>query len=347
MRKIILFTIFAVIFAVISGPVSLFAQRGTAARDVLEVRLASPLPRESPWGRTLDRIAAEWNRVTNGQVRLRVLHGGTEGSEERMHMALAGNTIQAAVFSSFGLSQINPAILTVSAPFLIRNDQELDAVMREIQTDLENGLNTANHFMLAWSRSGYVNLFSRDPVFTPDDLRRQPIASNAEAARMNTAFSTMGFRIVDTDWSNIGPQISTGAIMAVYNNPAAIAAFQVHRELRNMLSMNVAPVLGGIVINQVTWRRIGELNPRFQPELIRVTRQIATEFDSAMARTVNDAIQSMTRAGLRVNTPSPAQEQLWYNEVQRVTPTLLANGTFDRELYQRIEGILARHRQGR
>ncbi|MCL2381652.1 MAG: TRAP transporter substrate-binding protein DctP [Treponema sp.] len=344
MKKIV-FTVFAAALMLAFGNEA-HAQRGSRAQETIVVRLASPLPRESPWGRTLDRIAAEWSRVTNGQVRVNVLHGGTEGSEGRMHHSLSTNAIQSAVFTSLGLSAINPSILTMSAPFLIRDEEELNIVMNEIQSDLEAEFNSGNYFIVAWSRAGFVNIFSRDPVFTPDDLRRQRIASNVEAAELNTAFTTMGFQVVDTDWTDIGPMIATGQVMALYQNPAAIAAFQIHSHMRNMLSINIAPVLGGIVINQVTWGRIGALNPRFQQDLLRVTRQIAEELDQTMQRTVSDAVAAMSRDGLSVNNPSPAQAQLWYSEIERVTPVLMES-SYDSELYQRIYGILARHRAQR
>ena len=341
MRKIFLLTLVFVLL----GTGSLFAQRGTRAADVIEVRIASPLPQQSPWGRTLDRLAAEWSRITNGQVRLRVLHGGTEGGESRMQMSLASNSIQAAVFTSFGLSEINPAVMTMSVPFLIRNERELDAVMNEVEAELEAGMNRGDFFLLAWSRAGFVNFFSREPVFTPDDLRRQRIVSQPDATDINAAFRSMGFQVFETDWLDAGPRLATGASLAAYQNPAVIAAFQFHTVLRNMLSLNIAPVLGGIVMNQVTWRRIGELNPRFQTELMRVTRQMATELDRTMARTVNDAVQSMAREGLNVNRPSPAQEQLWFNEAERAMPSLLGT-VYDRDLYNRITEILRRVRGG-
>jgi TRAP-type C4-dicarboxylate transport system substrate-binding protein len=99
-------------------------------------------------------------------------------------------------------------------------------------------------------------------------------------------------------------------------------------------------------MNQVTWRRIGELNPRFQQELLTATRRIGEEFDTSLQRTVNDAIQMMSRAGLRVNRPTPAQEQLWYNEIEQAMPNLLGS-VYDRDLYNRISDILVRHRAGR
>ena len=263
-----------------------------------------------------------------------------------MHQSLASNNIQAAIFTPFGLSSIDPSIMTLSVPFLIRNDNELDAVMRELQGDLERRFNSGNHFILAWSKSGYVNFFSRDPVFTPNDLRMQRVSSNPESAELNTTFKTMGFQVFEADWAEVGNRLNAGTVTAVYNQPAAIAAFQLHTILRNMMATNIAPVIGGIVMNQVTWRRIGELNPRYQQELLTATRRIAAEFDASIPRTVNDAIQSMSRAGLRVNQLTPAQEQLWFNEIERAMPSLLGS-VYDRELHSRISAILVRHRAGR
>ena len=235
--------------------------------------------------------------------------------------------------------------MTLSAPFLIRTEAELDAVMKELQPVYENRINSGDYFMLAWSKAGFVNIFTKEPVMTPDDLKKIKIASNAEAGEMNTAFKTMGYQVVEADLGDIGQKIATGAVSALYNNPAGIAAFQLHTVLKNMLSVNIAPVVGGIIVNQVTWKRIGELNPMYQAELLRVTRQIAENLDASMQKTVSDAVQAMSREGLRVNRPSPVQEQLWFNDVERVTPVLLGS-TYNRDLYNRINAVLERYRKG-
>jgi len=73
-------TIFlAFLVLIFSAPTVAFAQRGGRAGDAIEIRVASPLPRNSDWGRTLDRIAGEWARVTNNTVRPRIIHDGLEG----------------------------------------------------------------------------------------------------------------------------------------------------------------------------------------------------------------------------------------------------------------------------
>jgi len=341
MRKIL---ILAILAAVLITP-AIFAQRGgSRGTETIEVKLASPLPKESPWGRTLDRIASEWSRITNNQVRLTIRHGGIEGNEKKMLLSLASDIIQGAVFTSFGLSEIDPGIMTLSAPFLIRSESELNAVMQEMQVDLDRRFNNSKYFILAWSKSGFVNIFSRDPVYTPDDLRRVKIASNPEASDMNTVFKTMGFQIIESDWSEVGNKLNAGTVAAVYQQPAAVAAYQLQSILKNMLSINIAPVLGGIVLNQVTWKKIGDLNSKYQQQLIDATRKIANEFDSSLTKTVSDAVVTMKRSGLKENQATAAQQQMWISEVERATTNLLGT-TFDRDIYQRVSTILTRIRR--
>jgi len=54
----------------------------------------------------------------------------------------------------------------------------------------------------------------------------------------------------------------------------------------------------------------------------------------------------MRASGLKVNKPSPAQEEIWRTELDKAIPPLLGT-TFDRELYQRINATLEKVRSGR
>jgi TRAP-type C4-dicarboxylate transport system substrate-binding protein len=325
-------------------PSLIFAQRGGRTQgEALEVRLASPMPRNSDWGRCLDRIAAEWARVTDNEVRMRILHDGVEGGETKVLSSLSANNIQGALFTSFGLTGVCPAIMTLSVPFMIKNDAELDMALKEALPYLEAQANKTNFTVVAWSKGGWVNMFSKDPVFVPDDLRRLRIATGPEAEDMNMAFKTMGFHMVETNMADIGPRLANNMINAFYQTPAAVAPMGLHKNLKHMLDMPLAPFMGAIVINRVTWNKISADRQR---ELIRITQRIADEFDSAMPRIVGNAVTMMSRDGMTVNKPSPAQEELWRLELAKAIPSLLGT-TFDRELYQRISATLEKTRSGR
>jgi len=334
----------AVLVFLLAAPGAAFAQRGGAAGGNVEIRVASPLPQNSDWGRTLDRIAAEWARVTNNTVRARVIHNGLEGSESRMLSSLATNNIQAALFTSTGLAEIVPEVMNLSVPFKIRDDAELSLVLREILPVLEEKVNGTNFVVLTWSQAGWVNIFSREQVLEPNDLRRMRIATSPESANMNMVFRGMGFQLVEAaEISDIGPMLANGTINSIYQTPAAIAPLGLHRSLGHMLDMPIAPFMGAIVLNRVPWDRLG---PERQQAMMAVTRRLAAEFDATMPRTVANAVTTMQRGGLRVNTPTPQQRTMWHTDLERALPPLLGN-TFDRDMYNRISAILERSRNGR
>jgi len=339
-RSILLFTLVFFSLFIITNEV--FSQRGGRAQEVIEVRLGSPLPRNSDWGRMLDRISAEWARVTDNQVRLRVIHDGLEGSETKMLSSLNADNIQAAVFTSSGLSEICPAVVTLSFPFLIKNNAELDLVLKDIMPVLDDQVNK-NFVVISWSKGGWVYIFSKESVITPEDLRRQKFGTSAELRDLNTAFRTMGFNLVESDMVDIGTKLANNVINSFYLIPEAVAPLGLHRNLSNMLDMPIAPVMGAIVMNRVTWNKLG---PDRQRDIVRVTQRMAAEFETSMSRTSVNAITAMSREGLKLNRPTAAQQDLWRAEVDRAMP-MLVGSIIDRNLYNQINQILDRSRNRR
>ena len=72
MKNGFLFALIALLFLFSANAV--YAQRGTARSEVVNIRLASALPRNSDWGRALERLVADWKRVTGNQVNAVVHH---------------------------------------------------------------------------------------------------------------------------------------------------------------------------------------------------------------------------------------------------------------------------------
>ena len=321
---------------------AVYAQRGSARGETVQIRFASPLPRNSEFGRILDRLAADWARVTNNAVNVVVSHDAREGSEANMLTSLSNNAIQVALFSSSGVSEICPAVVTLSVPFLIKGDEELDLVLNDVIPILNSRVRN-DFVVIAWSKGGWMYIYSKEPILTPADLRRQRLASSTELRDMNLAFRTMGFNVLEVDMFNLGPRLASNAVNTIYMIPTAVAPMQLHRHLNNMLEMPIGPVMGAIVMNRVTWNR---LTSEQQQAIIRVTQQSVNNFNTSLPRAEADAIQAMARGGLSINRPTPAQEELWKTELDESINSLLGT-VFDRDLYQRINNILARARSGR
>jgi len=321
------------------------AQRGgRGAGGTVQIKVASPLPAASEWGKKLTQIAAEWQRVSNGQIRVTLRQDGLEGGESKMLSSLDSNQIQAAVFTSFGLSSINPAVMTVSCPFLIRDDAELDVALDAVRDEFEEKIRAeTNYVIIAWSKGGWVNVFSRTPVRAPGDLKAMKIASAPDADDLNNVFRAMGYQITEVDQVDIATKMASGVVAAAYQNPAAVAAYKLHTVLKNMMAFNIAPVLGGVVMNKVTWEK---LDPSYRDELLAATRRIAATMDVSMQKLTQDAVAAMSRGGLTVNRLTPAEERLWVDDIQKAVPRLMGT-VFDPAAYDKISATLERYRSAR
>jgi len=318
----------------------LFAQR------TMNIRLASLVPENTPWGQSLNRMAADWSRITNGQINVTIFHSGTQGDEAQVLAKLRSNEIQAAVFTSMGLSAIAPEIMAFSYPFLIRNDAELDVVLRRLKPDLNERMQRNNFVTLAWANAGWVRIFSRTPISTPDELKRLRLGSSPDDQQMLQTFRTLGYNVVPVYLTEVLTSLRSNRIDAVYISPVFAAATQLFGVARNMSSINIAPFMGGIVMNDVTWRRIPD---NFKSALMESARRVEREIETSIARLEAEAVTTMVRHGLIVNELTPAQAQLWYDDTARFENRLVGgnNPLFHREYYNRINNILTEFRRGR
>jgi TRAP-type C4-dicarboxylate transport system substrate-binding protein len=317
-------------------------EQRSAAAPTVTIKLASLVPESTPWGEALNRIATEWSQITNGEVRVIVYHNGVQGGEGEVLQLLDQNQIQAAVLTSFGLNRISSEVLTLSCPFLIRNDTELDAVLAELKPKMEESINAHGYFTLAWSRAGWIRLFSKIPVFVPDDLRGQRLGSEPTEPQLMQTFKAMGFQLVPVSSLEVVGALTGGMIDVAYGSPISVGSMQIFGLANQMASLSLAPFMGGIVLNNRTWRQIPD---QYKDDLIRSTKRIEAEMDVAIQELERSAIDTMLQYGLVVNQLSPAQEQLWYDLLDRAVPNLLGS-TLNTNIYNQVNAIVQRQRAG-
>ena len=313
-----------------------------SAQRKITIKLASLVPENTPWGASLNRMAADWAQVTGGEVELIIYHGGVAGDEAAVLRKLRGNQIQAALFTSAGLHLITPEIMTLSYPMLIRNNEELEAVLKELRPELDKKIQEKNYITLAWARAGWIKLFSKTPIFTPADLRKLKLGCNPDDLEMMQAFRAMGFQMIPVSLNDVLISLNSGMVDTVYMSPIAVAASQLFGITKNMLSLNVAPFMGGIVVNESAWRKIPE---KHRPALQAICKRIEAEVDGSFAALEADAVATMVKFGLTVNTISAQQEKEWINDIGRYE-SRLAGPIFDAGIHRKIVNILNAYRAG-
>ncbi|MDR3019694.1 MAG: TRAP transporter substrate-binding protein DctP [Treponema sp.] len=331
-------SLFIILTLFIAAP--LFAQRK------ITIRLASLVPENTEWGAAINRMAAEWERITNKEVEVIVFHNAIAGDEPDVLNKMRINQIQAAVLTSMGMNSIIPEIMSLSYPFMIRDDDELDEVMRQMKTRFDENMQKTGYVTLAWARAGWVKFFSRTPVLVPDDLKKLKLATGADDQQMIQAFRIMGYQMIPVNLPELIGQLNSGGVDAVYQSPVYAAGGQVFGILGNMAEMNVAPFMGGIVMTNAAWRRIPE---KYRAQLLEACRKIESEIDASIASLEAEAVNTMVKYGLKINTLTPQQVQAWHDDTARYETRLLggASPVFNREYVNMIRNILTEYRKGR
>lgn len=206
-RAALLLTVFSLLVT-IAGSVS-----------ALEIKISSPAPEQSPWGAALNRIAAEWGELSNGRIRLRIYHNSIAGDEASVIRKMRINQLQAAVLTSAGMKIIVPEVFSMSAPFMIQSEEELNYVLAQVAPDLEEEFRQNRFHVIAWSQAGWIHFFSRDPVAVPDDLRSQRLSADPSDPELLQAFRALGFSPEPVPQQEVLTSLNRGMIDAFYTSP--------------------------------------------------------------------------------------------------------------------------------
>jgi TRAP-type C4-dicarboxylate transport system substrate-binding protein len=339
MHKIPVF--FVAVFLLLAGMLFANGQSGAGSAKGGTIKLASIVPETSPWGAALNKMAGNIKAETNGAVDVIVYHNGIAGGEADVLRKLRLNQIQAAILTSFGLNEITPKILALSCPFLIRSEAELDYVLQRLKPMLEESINQNGFQTIAWSKVGFVNFFSKSLVRTPGEMKKLKLGTSDTETSLLNVFKSMGYQLVPQSADHVLVDLNTGRIDAVYQEPLAAASFQLFTTAKYMMNFSLAPFMGGIVMNQTSWRQLPE---NYRAVIMKHAKVAEVEIEEQLAALKKNALDMMVKNGLVVYDLTPEEQRIWIDDTEISVPRLIGT-MFDADVYRQITAILKEYRQ--
>ena len=113
------------------------ALAGAARAQKVDINMATLAPRDSAWYTVMEKMGAEWRRISNGNVTLSIGAGGVLGDEPAAVRLLRSGSIQAAGLTSVGLSDIDKGVTALQIPMMFDDYEELDYVRDRMAPKLE------------------------------------------------------------------------------------------------------------------------------------------------------------------------------------------------------------------
>lgn len=310
-----------------------------SAAGALTIKLGSVVPKGSPWEQALRRLSAEWARLSAGAVTVQVYPAGAAGDESDMVRKIRIGQLQAALLTVSGVQTIWNGVKALSFPLFIRDDAEFRFVMGKFWPTIDRELEARGFKAVFWSPGGWIYPFTRLPVVTTDDLRRQRLWMWGDPDEI-VAWQTLGFQVVALSALDVTTSLASGMVDGMLTSPLVAASNQWFGVASNMAGLRLSPLWGALVVSQRSWESVP---PLLRPRLLEAAAKTADELAREVATADAEAVAVMRKYGLRVNEVPPAARADWEDLADRGMP-LLEGTAYDRAALAEARRIVADYR---
>jgi TRAP-type transport system periplasmic protein len=342
-RRIAISTLLTLALLILPPPAVMATSSAPAGEQQATVgfTLATLAPKGSSLEKILQQMGQEWRR---SGVDLAVRAGGAQGSEADTVRKLRQGHLDAALLTVVGLSEINDSVEALqNMPMMFNSLEEVDYVGEKLRPRIENELRAKGYVVLFWADLGWVRFFSREPIVSPSDLRKARLFSWAGSIDETDILKAAGFTPVSLETADILPGLNSGVINAVALPPYYALATQVHLHAPNMLEINWAPLVGGLVVRERSWNK---LTPHTQRELYRAAVNAGRAMKARNRAESDEAVRVMAGRGLTVHRLPPEAEAEWRRAAREAYPKIRGR-IVPGDLFDEVEKHLSDFRKRR
>ena len=270
---------------------------------------------------------------------MKIYAGGIAGEEADMIRKMRIGQLDGAALTQLGLGLLDPAILALSAPFLIQEEEELDHVMEGSRAYFASRIEQRGYRLFVFTKAGWVHFFGRVPLIDPEDLMRLKLGVPAGDAVFVDTWRRIGFNAFSLPFGDLLAGLQSGMIDAFYAPPLVAASFRWFGPARHMTALPVAPVVGAVVIRSASLERIPS---GLRRDLLAGFDEIEKQLNSEMMGLEKKALAAMREQGLQIHAVPPAAAERWRRIGNQGFQVVLGS-LVPEEAYQLIADLVAEY----
>jgi TRAP-type C4-dicarboxylate transport system substrate-binding protein len=306
------------------------------------IKLGTVAPDGSEWHKALKELAHEWKNLSDGKVVIQIYAGGIAGDDPDLIRKMRIGQLQAAALATSGIAYIYPDITALTFPNNIKTDDELRYVIKNVGPFYEEQIYKKGFKILCWSNAGWVHFFSKNPVVTPDDMKKQKLFFWGSESNYFELLKRSGFNPVALSVTDLLPGLQTGLVTAFASPPQAALAFQWYASAPNMCNLRWQPLPGVVVITDKAWEQISE---KLRLEFEKCAAKIGAKVWNESVKLDNKSIEVMKKHNLKVHQITPDALSKWEKLINNVGVPVLVGHRFSCEIFDKINTALKEYRE--
>ena len=333
MKKKLLFAFFVLVM--VSG---IFAQQK------IVLKIANSAPARTPWDIELKKLAQEWNKITNGLVSVRFMDmtvlGGEKAGVVKMKPSRPGQRpqIDGAILTPVGLNELAPnaKIFTLSLPFLIQSQEELDLVLSKYGYAFESEIQKNGCQLITWSNVGWLSFYTKDSYSSLDELKKIKMLCSNDTKDFTDVLKISGFNVLTVAPSKYTQELKASTGARSFTSVSILTyTLRLYKDVSYLLDARLCPVMAGFVMADESWALIPE---QYKPAMLEAMNKTTKKLNAALENMEKEYIKQMQQDGLKIISLSPQQRKEWTKEfhadmqkVQKTIPSLINS-----EIYEKI-----------
>jgi len=317
-------------------------QSAIGAEKNLVIKLGTLAPEGSSWMKTLNTLNIEVMKKTENKVQFRIYPGGVLGDEMDMLRKMKIGQIQGAALSSGGLSALFKEIDVLQIPFLFQKYEEVDTILKKMDSFFRKGFEDNGYILLGWSEGGFIYLMSNTPISSVADLKKVKVWTWEESPMAKAIFDEAGVSAIPLSVPDVLVGLQTGLVDVVYAPPTVAISLQWFTKVKYMTDVPLAYLAGGIVVNKDTFKRIP---PAFQNILIESCQRHLDQLKIVTRNENREAIKVMMKHGVKIVTPSGDQVEE-YKRLSSKAMGHISGQTFSKKMFDEVTSFLENYRRG-
>ena len=318
-----------------------FNQTTLGAEKSFLIKLGTLAPEGSSWMKTFNTLNTEVMKKTENKVQFRIYPGGVLGDEMDMLRKLRIGQIQGVALTSSGLSTLFKEMDVLQVPFLFQSYEEVDSILKKMDSFFRKGLEDNGYILLGWSEAGFIYLMSTLPISSVTDLKKAKVWVWEESPMSKAIFDEAGVKAIPLTVPDVLVGLQTGLVDVVYVPPTGAIFLQWFTKIKYMTDVPLLYLAGGVVVKKDIFKQI----PQPFQALVLDSFQAHLEQLKMITRTENrEAIKIMMKQGVKVINPSRNQ----IDEFKRLSNNALPHitgPTFSKKVFDEVHSLLESYRR--
>lgn len=320
---------------------SVTACTATAADKTYVFKFATLVPQGTTWMNIIEKWTAKVEKESAGKIKFKLYPGGVAGDEPDVIRKIRFGQLHGGAMTGHGIGYIYSPSRVLEIPFLFRSYDEVDHVRAQIMPEIKKGFHDNGFELLGWMEVGFIQFFSREPIYSLEDMRKRRIWL-WQGDPLGTAFFSAGnISPVPLPVTEVFSSLSTGLIDTTVAPPLAAIGLQWFTKVSYMTNLSIMDAIGGILVS----RKFFDELPKDLQEILRRTGEETAQQLLIQTRLDNEkSISVLKNHGITVTTTWKDKDADLFALRDRAAASLAKSGYIPDELYQRTKKSLEEYR---